>query len=50
MQHTANDKEDVKLLIKQHLSGPSPGELLLIVDNTGDVGVMFGGVITDRHS
>lgn len=36
------DKQDVKELLKQHLSDQSAGKWLLIVDNADDQGVMFG--------
>ncbi|MCJ1309581.1 hypothetical protein MMC25_003241, partial [Agyrium rufum] len=38
----ANDKQDVKVLVKRHLSDQSVGKWLLIVDNADDMGVMFG--------
>jgi tetratricopeptide (TPR) repeat protein len=38
----ADDKQDVKELVKQHLSDSSVGKWLLIVDNADDMAVMFG--------
>jgi hypothetical protein len=38
----ADDKQDVKELVKQYLSDPSAGKWLLIVDNADDMGVIFG--------
>jgi signal recognition particle GTPase len=38
----ADDKQDVKELVKQYLSSQSAGKWLLIVDNADDIGVMLG--------
>jgi hypothetical protein len=42
LPQAADDKQDVKELVKQHLSGQSARKWLLIVDNADDRDVMFG--------
>ena len=38
----AEGKEDMKELVKQHLSGKTSGQWLLIVDNADDKNILFG--------
>jgi tetratricopeptide (TPR) repeat protein len=39
---TADEKEDVKQLVKQHLSNKAVGKWLLIIDNADDTNLVFG--------
>jgi hypothetical protein len=42
LPRTADDKEDVKEVVKQYLSDPIAGKWLLVVDNADDMQVLFG--------
>lgn len=42
LAQAAEDKEDVKELVKRHLSADTAGRWLLIVDNADDMEILFG--------
>jgi hypothetical protein len=42
INQTADDKEDVKELVRQYLSTETAGRWLLVVDNADDTDVLFG--------
>ena len=45
-----DEKADVKVLVKQHLSRESTGKWLLVVDNADDIDIWFGKENSRRNS
>jgi hypothetical protein len=42
LAQTAEDKEDMKKLVRRYLSAETAGQWLLIINNAGDVKILFG--------